>query len=113
MQSTAHLDATVCPHCQTAECRRETVHRINPLSTFVARILGIVAILGVVHGITIALSGFGGHYGAYPRGQLITHSLFVGTGVVAVNLCIGLLGWRLLGKKGVLLCPTCGHRMEE
>ena len=69
-----------------------------------------MAAVGATHGIVIALSGFGGHYGAYPAGQLISHSLLVGGGVVVFNLILALTAWRFLGKKRVLVCPACGHR---
>jgi len=97
----------LCPKCKSESVNVKYVPRVNRSMLYIARVVGVVAIAGVFHGIVIALSGFGGHYGAYPGDELIVKSLLVGIGVVSVNVAVAALVWRAFGSKRVFKCSRC------
>ena len=81
--------------------------RVNPVMLLIARVVGLFAVVGVIHGVIMALSGFSGHYGAYPRDELIMKSLLVGVGIAALNIFVGGVFWRLFGTKRIEKCDHC------
>ena len=98
-----------CPVCGTENPQRAFVPWYNALVRGGARLIGFFGFAGAVYGLIVALSGFDGHYGAYPKDQLIVRSLLVGLAIIAVSVGLGLLSWYLLEEKSVTHCDWCGH----